>query len=411
MRIKIISIFILSILIPTTLLAYFGLLAVRSEKLIVEKNIQERYHAVADIVETEIKARLESIPPKLLEDREYLESIFLGSSAIFRDQVKILNEYARPIGGPEKSFSSGAKKKESEKPVLLRPIKDFSYQIAVYERHPLLLQRLEEKKKGLYLYVLLIGFSVIAILSGAFFTLYALSREWRLAKLKAEFVSHLSHDLRRPLTSIRMFSEMLKDDRIPEEEKKQEYYSIIAGESECLTHLANNILDFYRIEGSRKKYEFKDEDIVRIVTEIVERFRTYIADKSRNISLNIEDSIPMVHIDRDAISQGLMNLLSNADKYSQTDKEIKVRLYQGTGDRRQGAVVLEVIDHGIGIPQKEQKKIFKKFYRTSQKSVKDTEGTGLGLMLVKYIAEAHKGRVEVESEVGKGSKFSIILKV
>jgi len=404
MRMKIVLIFIISILIPTALLSYFGLLAVRSEKAIIEKGIKERYEAMAGIVEGEIEATVADMPEELSGNTQYLESVLLGEAAMFKDYVKILDKEGRPIGGRGRSFVSVGKGGKQDSPVLTRPVKGLPYIIAVYERHPMLLNRLEEKKKGLYLYVMLIASSALLILSGGIFTLWSLSREWRLAKVKSDFVSHLSHDLRRPLTSIRMFSEMLQENRVADEGKKKEYYSIITRESERLTHLANNILDFARIERGRKKYNFKPANIANVASEATERFKRYMLEEPRPITLRVEGAFPEIKMDMQAVSQAIFNLLSNAAKYSPPGMEVKINLLKG-----KDCAVIEVIDRGIGVPRAEQKRIFQKYYRTAQKEIADKEGSGLGLALVGYTARAHKGRVAVESEEGKGSKFSLIL--
>lgn len=404
MRVRMASIFLVAILIPTALLAYFGLLAVRSEQSIIERNMKERHEFMAEIIIGEVKARLTEMPQDLIKKQKYLESVLVGEASIFKDQAVILNEDGRAIGGAFKSFAF-KKNSNNEKPVVTRLVPGLPYSVAIYKRYPVpLLKKIEDKKKDLYLYIGIIIFSAIFILAGGFFTLWALSKEWRLAKLKSEFVSGLSHDLRRPLTSIRMFSEMLRDNRVPSEKKKQEYYDIINSESERLTHLANNILDFSRIETGRKKFDFKAENIANVVTDMVERFRKYMADEGRQIKLEIEKGIPPVKIDVSSIGQTLMNLISNAAKFSDADKEIKVNLRKGKED-----VIIEIIDQGIGIPKLEIKKIFKRFYRTSQARVTEIEGSGMGLSLVKYTIEAHRGRVLVESEEGKGSKFTVVL--
>ncbi len=397
-------IFIVAILLPTALLSYFGLLAVRSEQSIIEKNMRERHEFMADIVINEITTTLEGMPENLKRNTDYLESVLVGEAAMFKDQAAILDESGDPLQGPLKSFAF-RKDGEQERPMLTRRVPGRPYTVAIYERYPaLLLERIEERKKGLYIYITVIIISAMLVLAGGAFTLWSLSREWRLARLKSEFVSSLSHDLRRPLTSIRMFSEMLRDGRAQTEEKKRDYYNIINSESERLTHLANNILDFSRVETGKKRYNFKYENIANIVTDSVERCRTYMADETRRITLNVEPDIPLVRIDVNSISQALMNIISNAAKYSDVDKEIVINLRK---DRNK--VSIEVIDQGIGIPQSETKKIFTKFYRTTQKGVTEIEGSGLGLMLVKYIMEAHKGEIMVESEVGRGSKFTMVL--
>ena len=303
--------------------------------------------------------------------------------------------------------------------IFSRPLERLPYIIAVYERYPMILERLEARRQGLVLYIGLIAFSAFSILIGSFYTLSALAREWRFAQLKSEFVAHLSHDLRRPLTSIQMFSEIgLKKAASPAKKKKQEYYNIIANESGKLTHLANNILDFSRIERKRIRYNFEQADIANIVRDTVDRFKTYMIDDKRPVTLAM-DPCPPVKMDVHAIGQAVMNLLTNAAKYSPPGAEINVNVRAGShsgsvllGHSRSGSsVVIEVIDHGYGVPASEQKKIFRKFYRVSKPYVAQIEGSGLGLTLARYTAEAHGGKVRVESEEGKGSKFSIVLPV
>ena len=392
-----VAIFILSVLIPTALLAYFGLQAVRSEKLIVETNIRRVYESMADVVEDEIKTALYGLSESFLKDKAKVESILINQASMFNYQVKIFDSRGRPLGG-EPSKELGA-------PVLRKSMRGISYIIAVYEKYPVLIKGLEERKNRLTSYMAVIIFSALFVLGGSFFTLNALSREWRLTELKSEFVSSLSHDLRRPLTSIRMFSEMLKNNSVPSEEKKREYYNIISGESEQLTNMANNILDFSRIERGRKRYEFKDEDITAIIRATIERFKSYMAHESCKVSLNMDPDIPPIKIDADSIAQAVTNLLTNAFNYSPFDKEIMVNVV-----KRPGEVAIEVIDNGMGIPRSEQKKIFRRFYRVESKDT-NVEGSGLGLTLVKYAAEAHHGKIVVESKEGHGSKFLLILPV
>ncbi len=394
MRVKVVLIFILSILIPTALLAYFGLQAVRSEKAIVENNIRHVYETLTDVVEDEIKTSLRGMKEAYPADKPEVESMLIEKASMFNYQVKIFDSRGNPLGGaPPRSLGA---------PVLRKEIEGLPYIIAVYEKYPALIRGLDNRKKRLDSYMLMIIFSTLFVLGGSFFTLGVLSREWRLTQLKSEFVSSLSHDLRRPLTSIRMFSEMLKNNSVPSDDKKREYYNIISSQSEQLTNLANNILDFSRIESGRKKYEFKDEDIAKLVSETVEHFNSYMAHESCTVILNMAKDIPLLKIDTDSISRAIVNLLTNAFDYSPDNKEINVNVL-----KRADKVVIEVIDKGIGISKRDQKNIFRKFYRVAQKDI-SIEGSGLGLTLVKYAIEAHCGRITVESEPGQGSKFSLI---
>ena len=341
MRFKIGVFFILTILIPTALLAYFGLLSVRNEKDIVERNMRQKYAAMAGIVEEEIRDALSQAVPDLLSDKVYWEAVLLKGASVFKDEVFLFDNQGSVLGREEQ--------RQLDQAVFARPIRGLPYIVAVYEPHPFLLATLEEKKKGLVFYVSIIIFSAFSILGGSIFTLSALAGEWRQARLKGEFASHLSHDLRRPLTSIRMFSEMLKNGDVSSAEKRQEYYGIISEESDKLTLLANNILDFSRIEGGRRKYSIQEEDITRIVRETIERFKVYTIKEARPVTLNIDpadeeqerkkpndkNNYPIVKVDAGAISQAIMNLLTNADKYSPAEAEIIVNLKKG---KKQAAI-------------------------------------------------------------------------
>ncbi len=410
MKIKIIFIFLLTILIPTSFLAYFGLLSVRNEKSIIEKHMLQKYKAMADIVASEIKSAIAeaNFNELFLNQEQGLKSLLLKQAALFQDEVGILDKSGNFVGKGRKENST-----LFSSPVFLRPLEDFPYTIAVYERYPVIFAQLEEKRQKIFAYIAIIIFAAVSILSGSSYTLWALAQEWRQAKLKSAFVSQLSHDIRKPLTSIRMFSEMLEEGHLPSEEKKRKYYKIISDESHKLTDLANSILDFTRIEKGRMKYNFEIVDIGNIVKESVERFQ--IQTQNRRISAEIPEKIFFVKADVHAISQAVMNLLTNADKYSPVDKEIQVKVKSaGSGSKfvYVNNIIIEVADQGIGIPGSEQKKIFQKFYRALKKTggLQGVEGTGLGLTLVKATMTAHKGKVEVESQEGKGSKFSLIFK-
>jgi signal transduction histidine kinase len=232
------------------------------------------------------------------------------------------------------------------------------------------------------------------------------ARELALAKLKSDFVSNVSHELRTPLALIRLYAETLELGRISNLGKRQEYYEIIRKESERLTSLINNILDFSRIESGKKEYSFRETDVADLVRSTLESYRFEIEQNGFQFEQKIDNDLPQVYVDREAISRSLLNLVNNAVKYSGTEKYLGVNLY-----RHNGGVNLEVVDHGIGISAKEQPKIFEKFYRVSDPLLHDTKGSGLGLSLVRHVVQAHGGEVAVESEPGHGSKFIITLPV
>jgi signal transduction histidine kinase len=231
-------------------------------------------------------------------------------------------------------------------------------------------------------------------------------REMALARLKSDFVSNVSHELRTPLSLIRLYAETLEMGRLKSPEKYQEYYCIIRKESERLTSLINNILDFSRIEAGRKEYDFRETDMRELVRNTLESYRFQIEQNGFAFEEKISEDVPALRVDREAIARSLLNLVNNALKYSQDRKFIGINLF-----RDNGSVKLEVVDHGIGIPVPEQNKIFEKFYRVGDPLVHNTKGSGLGLALVRHIVRAHGGEVVVDSAPGRGSKFTIALPV
>jgi signal transduction histidine kinase len=253
------------------------------------------------------------------------------------------------------------------------------------------------------------GFLVLGVLSlfvigGLALTYRSVSKEMELARLKSDFVSNVSHELRTPLSLIRLYAETLELGRIKTQEKMEEYYRIIRKESERLSALINNILDFSRIEAGRKEYDFRKTDIAELVGNTLDAYRYQIEQQGFAFEQSIDSTIPPVRVDREAIARSLVNLINNALKYSTDEKFLGVKLY-----RADSVLKLEVVDRGIGIARSEQSKIFEKFYRAGDPLVHNTKGSGLGLSLVRHIAHAHGGEVEVESAPGKGSKFTLSL--
>jgi signal transduction histidine kinase len=242
------------------------------------------------------------------------------------------------------------------------------------------------------------------MVGGVFLTYRNVSREMKLARLKSDFVANVSHELRTPLALIRLYAETLELGRLTAKEKYQDYFRIIREESERLTALINNILDFSRIEAGRKEYEFKETNLTDLVRSTLDSYRFQIEQNGFAFEENISRDIPPVNVDREAIARSLLNLVNNALKYSKDQKFIGVSLY-----RSNTCVKLEVRDHGIGIPPGEQEKIFEKFYRCGDPLVHNIKGSGLGLSLVRHIVRAHGGDVQVESAPEQGSKFTIAL--
>ena len=251
---------------------------------------------------------------------------------------------------------------------------------------------------------MILGFLSLMIIGGLVLTRHIVNKELALARLKSDFVSNVSHELRTPLALIRLYAETLELGRIATPDKKQQYYRIIRKESERLTALINNILDFSRIEAGRKEYEFRNTDIAELVRNTLESYRYQIEQQGFAFEESIDPDLPAVPVDREAIARALVNLVNNALKYSSDEKFLGVKLY-----RDHSVVKLEVADHGIGITRRDQSKIFEKFYRAGDPLVHNTKGSGLGLSLVRHITQAHGGDIAVESTPGKGSRFILSL--
>lgn len=245
---------------------------------------------------------------------------------------------------------------------------------------------------------------LIFLLGGIALTIRATDREARLAQAKSNFVANVSHELKTPLALLSLFSEILELDRVKNDEKRLEYYRIIRHESLRLNKMIDNILDFSKIEAGRKKYDFAEGDVAEVIENVLSSYRYQIVNSGFDIQTKLQASLPPVLIDREAMAQAISNLLDNAIKYSGEVKQLSI-----TTDRRGSDLSIEIADRGIGIPRAEQAKVFEKFYRVGNGLVHDVKGSGLGLSLVKHIIEAHQGTVSVESEVGKGSRFTILL--
>ncbi|MHC4499300.1 MAG: sensor histidine kinase [Planctomycetota bacterium] len=251
-------------------------------------------------------------------------------------------------------------------------------------------------------------FSIVGIVFLA--VTLALASLWRyaraqikLAEKKDDFISAVSHELRTPLTSIRMYAEMLENNWVKSEDKLAEYYRNMRQESERLSRLIENVLDFSRIQKGRKKYTFSVGNLNECIAGVVEMMTPYATQNGFSIKAELEH-LGHVAFDSDAIKQIVVNLLDNAVKYARNtaDKTITVRTRSDSQ-----YILIEVEDHGPGVPHRQRKKIFEEFYRLGSEATRETTGTGLGLALVKKFAQAHNGFVEILTAKPAGSIFRV----
>jgi len=249
-----------------------------------------------------------------------------------------------------------------------------------------------------------LGILVAVIVAGIVATWRLIRRETEMARLKSDFVANVSHDLRTPLSVIRMFGETLEMGRVTDEARRQEYYRVITREGERLSRLIDNVLDFSRIEGGRRTYDMAPTPVEPLVRSTLEAFAYPLAQQGFKVEVGVAADLPDVVMAADAVGQALANLVDNVIKYSAGDRAIAIDVR--TADER---LVIAVSDRGIGIAREEHARIFEKFYRVGRSDTQGRRGSGVGLALVRHVAESHGGDVTVESAPGQGSCFTLRL--
>ncbi len=260
------------------------------------------------------------------------------------------------------------------------------------------------RQKQDYVFGTLILALVGTTILGTIGTLVVLYREAYVSRLQTDFVNKVSHDLRTPLTSIRMFVETLQLGRIADPAQEKEALEIISAETQRLSVLIARLLDWARMESGKRSYDFRRQPLGPIVDDALRAVEPQRIQTGAVVRRDLPEGLPQVYADRDALADSLVDLLQNAFKYTGDDKRISISA-EGSGN----AVAIVVADNGPGIPGSDQKRIFDKFYRGKDPLERTIEGSGLGLSMVKHVVQAHGGRVGVKSELGKGAAFTVLL--
>lgn len=263
----------------------------------------------------------------------------------------------------------------------------------------------------------LIVLSFVAAVAALLAAWRAFQRQLSLNEQKSNFVSSVSHELRAPIASVRLMAENLEGGKITDPARQNEYFRFIRQECRRLSSLIENVLDFSRIEQGRKQYEFEPTDLAALAQNTVKLMEPYAAEKGVCLQLatlpaapNLSEGENMeLNVDGRAIQQALVNLMDNAIKHSAKGQAVAVQLERS--ESSPGTVKLSVSDQGPGIPIAEQAKIFERFYRLGSELRRETQGIGIGLNIAKHIVEAHGGCLTVESESGKGSRFTVELPI
>ena len=372
-----------------------------------------------------------------------LRSVLQEVEPALRQEIclALLDDAAKPVALSQPGFHAAWKR-----PFVATEIGETlpHWEVAVYLLNP---AKLTQSAHMLKLTLgLLIGVLLLAIGVGGWLIVADLNRQLTLARQKTDFVSNVSHELKTPLTSIRMFSELLAEGRVTDRAKQRSYLGIITAETARLTRLINNVLDFARIERGEKKYNFHQCDLVNVVRETADSYRPHLETNGFQFACELPESPVFVNGDRDALAQVVVNLLSNAEKYSYTRKEVALSmnltlhadgpwfsLSPSEGERAEVRgpsslpapttrdnppdratppwVEVKILDRGLGVPAGCGEKIFEQFYRAHDSLSNGIQGSGLGLTLARQIARAHGGDVLYEPRAGGGSCFTLRLRV
>jgi signal transduction histidine kinase len=332
--------------------------------------------------------------------RDVFDTTFGGLEA--QTIVAIVDREGRAV------WSRGAL--DRAEPVLTLPFREGlpGWRIALYRPPGASPEASVRRQVMLFSAAFLLLLAMIAV--GVVATWRLVRRETEMARLKADFVANVSHDLKTPLSVIRMFAETLELDRVPDAATRREYYRVMTQESERLSRLIENVLDFSRIEGGRRVYARQPTALEPLIRETLEAFTYPLTQQGFKVDVDVAADLPEVAMDGEAIGQALGNLIDNAIKYAGDRKAIRIEA-RADGAAGAAAVALTVADEGIGIPPGEQERIFEKFYRVGASETQGRRGSGVGLALVRHIVDAHGGSVRVESRPGEGSRFTIRLPV
>ncbi|MBN2532083.1 MAG: HAMP domain-containing histidine kinase [Spirochaetales bacterium] len=315
--------------------------------------------------------------------------------------LTILDEDGIPLILPEENHS-----RNWRIPIVSREISEIlpRWEVAAYLTDPDIITS-RARSIALVMWVLIFLF-IISIITGGILILKSFYSEIILAQQKTTFVSNVSHELKTPLTSIRLFAEMLKEERLPDRDKQKKYLTLMVSETERLSRLINNVLDFSKIGRNKKQYHKEKTDIIHLCHTLMEDQRLRLEQQGFVIEFSASKDKVMVNADSGSLKQALLNLIANAEKYSALQKVITLELI--TTD---GYIQINIKDRGIGIPVKYAKKIFREFFRVDDSLTSRVRGSGLGLAIARKIITAHHGTIRYFPREGGGSIFQVTLPV
>ena len=404
------ALMLILVVFPAAGLSGFGVVAIINERAAVEKRLQTSWQGKLDLlnrqlIEAQKREGAEVSPAQIdqllteLSRASSTESVHFELRPVKATKDSSGNGSSGGLVGKIVSGVSPSPPGLAER-VLGPPLQDFRLVVVPMGEDPII--RASNRNRVVYAVLLVLFYGLLAL--GVVYTARVLYLQTKLSRLKTDFVSLVSHELKTPLTSIRMFIEMLSLGRVKDSAQAQEILALLAKESERLSNLIERVLDWGRIESGRKEYHRVQTSAHLLIEASLAALRAQRFNETIAIEQTEDPELPPLFIDLSALAGALLNLLQNAFKYSGDQKTIKIR-----ARKEKKGVSIDVEDNGAGIPPRERKRIFDRFYRIDSLLTRKTEGSGLGLALAKRIVEAQGGKISVKSEVGKGSCFTLRL--
>jgi len=264
----------------------------------------------------------------------------------------------------------------------------------------------QEADKQIALYIWAGSLVVALILLAGALAVHSINRQYKLHQLKNDFIATVTHELKTPLASMRVLVDTLLEGRYQNQQQVEEYLQLVSKENARLTRLIDNFLTFSRMERNKRSFEMATAYPAQIAHDAAEAVRTKFAENQCQFEIQVDDNLPEIYADQDALVTVLINLLDNACKYTYDEKKIQLRTFTESG-----FVCFQVTDNGVGLSKRALKKIFDRFYQTDRTLSRPAEGCGLGLSIVKFIVDAHHGTITVNSRPGEGSTFTVKIPV
>jgi len=329
---------------------------------------------------------------------EVFRPAYMHAASMFNETAwRIVDEQGKVVAGADQVSGSPFLKSQFAANVP-------GWQIEIYLKDKSIFEWESRRKTAMYVWVGMLVIAMMAFMAVAGGSI--LVQQARVNRLKNDFLATVSHELRTPLASMRLMLDTVLEGRYSGEGKAKEYLELAAKENERLTRLIENFLSFSKMARNKKSFDIRPASAEEIASEAAEAVKNKYEQHGCDFEMTIARDVPPVMADKDAIVTVLVNLLDNACKYTGTEKQIRLNVFYNDG-----GVYFQVADNGIGMGRRALRKIFDKFYQVDQSLARKAEGCGLGLSIVKFIVEAHKGKIEVESKSGKGSTFTIRLEI